>query len=220
MVLINQQQEAPTISYGQMNMQNDFRTLMTQLAFLSRSYIAAVAANFGNAAAIANRLYNLPVSFIEKAELIFGPSSTEELLHLLQMHVIYLTTLVNAMKQGDKQTVDENTALLYKNADDISAYYAKINPFWDVTQWRNLLYTYIGLTIQEAVALMSGDYEKDLDIFDRLLYHALFMGDYLASGIIQYLTVTTRNPGSKKHVGNHWERRLPVNFMKVPCPEG
>ena len=49
------------------------------------------------------------------------------------------------------------------------------------------------LIIQDAIALGTRDFEKDLDIFDRMLLAALAMGDYQAEGILQYLTVTRRD---------------------------
>lgn len=195
---VNQQRTAPIISFGQMNIQNDFRTLMAQISFLSRQYITSVAADIGNNAAIAGRLYALPMKLIERGQLVFGAAFMAEILHVMQMHVIHLITLVNAMKAGEIENVNASTALLYGNANDISVRLSNINPFWDATQWRNLLYSYIAMTIEEAISLMSGNFEKNLDVCDRLLYHALFMGDYIAAGIIQYLSVTQRNAGIQR----------------------
>lgn len=189
----------PVISYAYVNLIKDFRLLMTQLAYLTRSYMVSVFSGFGNADATADRLYNLPNKFKEKAELIFGTPLSEEFLHLLSLHVLYIQKLVEAMKNGDNDSANYYTQRLYQNAGDIAAYYAKINPFWDETQWKNLLNTYINLVIQEAVALGSGDYEKELDIFDRLLIAALAMGDYQAEGFIQYITAA-----HKHHFAQAW----------------
>ncbi|HVI39629.1 MAG TPA: hypothetical protein VM577_03130 [Anaerovoracaceae bacterium] len=35
--------------------------------------------------------------------------------------------------------------------------------------------------------MISGGYDKELDIRDRMIKHALVMGDYMASGVMQYL---------------------------------
>lgn len=183
----------PLISYGLMNMQSDFRALMSEQYFLTRSYIVSLAADFGNKDVIATRLYALPVKQIEKIQMIFGTSSMSTLLHLLQMQVIYLITLTGAMKEGEQVNLDATTSQLYKNADDISAHYAGINPFWEVTQWRNLLYTYIAMTIDGTISLMANNFERDMDISARLLHHSLNMGDYLTSGVFQYLSVAQRN---------------------------
>lgn len=111
---------------------------------------------------------------------------------LLSNHIINLQIFVNALKTGDQATVDVSVQRLYSNADLLAAYFSRINPFWNEGQWRNLFYTYDRTVIEEAVAVMTGDYVRSLDIFDRLLLNALFMADYLAQGFIQYLTATRR----------------------------
>lgn len=195
---IKQQRTAPIISYGQMNMHNDCRAFTAQMSFLSRAYVASVAADFGNEAFIANRLYGLPMQIVQKVQLVFGAPSMDTILHLIQMHVIHLITLINSMKAGDRANVDASTALLYRNANEISERLAGINPFWDQANWRNLFYVYIVMSIEEAISLMTSNFEKNLDISDRLLHHALFMGDYLATGMIQYLSVAQRSAGMQR----------------------
>ncbi len=194
MICINRNEvQPPYITYGYLNLVKDFRNLMTQLAYLTRAYMVAVYSGFGNEEAIAKRLYDLPNRFKEKAELIFGTPLSEEFLTLLSLHVAYIQALVNAIKNADPATADYYTQQLYKNANDIAAHYARTNPFWDETQWKSLLYNYVSMLIQDAVALGAREYEKDLDIFDRMLLSALSMGDYQAEGFMQYLTVTKRD---------------------------
>ena len=194
MTCINRNEvQAPFITYGYLNLVKDFRNLMTQLAYLTRAYMVAVYSGYGNEESIAKRLYDLPNKFKEKAELIFGTLLSEEFLTLLSLHVVHIQTLVNAIKIGDQANADYSSQQLYKNADDIAAHYARMNPFWDETQWKALLYNYVGMIIQDAVALGSREFEKDLDIFDRMLLGALAMGDYQAEGFIQYLTFTGRD---------------------------
>jgi len=183
------QQEVPFITYGHLNIINDFRLLLTELAYLTRFYIVSVASGFGDAQAVADRLYSLPLKFKAKAELIFGVPLGEELVTLLSNHIINLQILVSALKNGDQATVDSSAQRLYSNADLLAAYFSRINPFWNEGQWRNLFYTYDRTVIEEAIAVMTGDFVRSLDIFDRVLLNALSMADYLANGFIQYLTV-------------------------------
>lgn len=189
-------QQVPVISYGQMNLQNDMRLLMTQLAYLSQSYMVSSFSGYGNSEAVAKKLYALPLKFKAKAELIFGIPLGEELVTLLSMHVVHLQSLVNALKQNDTAAAESSAQQLCQNGNDISAYYARINPFWDEDQWRSLQNTYCQTLVEDAYALKNREFERELDIFDRLLFHALQMGDYLADGIIQYLTVSRGDASS------------------------
>ncbi len=183
------QQEAPLLTYGHMNLILDFRQLLTELAYLTRFYIVSVASGFGDAQAVAERLYALPLKFKAKAELIFGAPLGEELVTLLSNHIINLQTLVSALETGDQATVDASMQRLYSNADLLAAYFSRINPFWSESRWRSLFYTYDRTVIELVIAVMTGEYVRSLDIFDRLLFSALMMADYLADGFIQYLTV-------------------------------
>ena len=186
--MVCKDQEQPTLAYGYLNLVKSTRNLMAQLAYLTRIYFASTFSGFGNAEAVAKKLYSLPNRFQEKAELIFGAPLSEEFLNLLSLHVSYIQGLANALATGNQDAANYYTQLLYQNADGISAQYSKMNPFWDEMQWKTLLYNYINLIIQDAAALGSRDFDKELDIFERMLLAALSMGDYQADGFYQYMT--------------------------------
>lgn len=181
------------VSYAYLNLIKDSRFLMTQLAYLAREYFVAVFSGYGNAQAIGDRLYRLPYQFQEKAEAIFGTPLSEEFLHLLSMHAIHIQSFADALLRGDQPATDYSVQQLYRNAGDISAHYAKVNPFWDETHWRTLLFNYIGMMIQDAMALAARNFERDMDIFDRMLLSALLMGDYHADGFLQYILATGKD---------------------------
>lgn len=187
-MIYKDQKQAPTAAYGYLNLVKSSRNLMAQLAYLTRMYFAATFSGFGDAEAIAKKMYSLPTRFQEKAELIFGAPLSEEFLNLLSLHVTYIQGLATALATGNQEAANHFTQLLYQNADAIAAQYTKMNPFWDEMQWKTLLYNYINLFIQDAVALGSHDFEKELDIFERMLLAALAMGDYQADGFYQYMT--------------------------------
>lgn len=183
------QEQEPALSDGYLNLVRSFRNLMAQHAYLTHMYFSSVFSGYGNAEAIANKLYTLPTRFQEKAELIFGVPLSEEFLQLLSLQVIYIQSLANALASGNQEVANYYSQLLYQNADATASHYARMNPFWDEMQWRTLLYHYISLFIQDAVALGSRDFERELDIFERMLLAALAMGDYQAEGFYQYMTV-------------------------------
>lgn len=186
--------ETPALSYSYLNLVKSTRNLMAQLAYLTRIYFAATFSGFGNAEAVARKLYSLPKRFQEKAELIFGAPLSEEFLSLLSLHVQYIQGIANAMATGNQDVANYYTQLLYQNADGIASHYAKMNPFWDEMQWKTLIYNYINLVLQDAVALGSRNFDKELDIFERMLLAALAMGDYQADGLYQYMTSTHVQP--------------------------
>lgn len=198
--MISKDQEQPTLPYGYLNLVKSTRNLMAQLAYLTRIYFASTFSGFGNAEAVARKLYSLPNRFQEKAELIFGAPLSEEFLNLLSLHVLYIQGLANALATGNQDVANYYTQLLYKNADGIALHFSKMNPFWDEMQWKTLLYNYINLFIQDAVALGSRDFDKELDIFERMLLAALAMGDYQADGFYQFMTTGKAQQAMSKTV--------------------
>lgn len=185
----NQLQD-PVIPIEYLNLIKSSRNIMAQLPYLTRGYFISVLSGYGNADAVANRLYSLPNRFKDKLELIFGITLSEEFFNILSQHARYVQDFITALKAGDLNTANEYAQLIYKNSDDIAYQYAKMNPFWDVTQWRMLGYNYTDNLIEDAIALYTGDFENELDTFERMLLAGLAMGDYFAEGLYGYIMAT------------------------------
>ncbi len=181
--------QEPTLSYGQMNFIINFRNLWLDLASWTRSYFVSIISGFGNSNMVGERLYRIPVDFHERLQLVFGREVSEKFITLLSNHIILMMNLAISIKSGDNQQASALTSQLYQNINEFAAYFNTINPFWSDIQWKNLLDQYTRLTIEELVALASGNFEKDIDIYDRITYHTLFLGDYMAEGILQFIEV-------------------------------
>ena len=92
-------------------------------------------------------------------------------------------------KQGNVKAVEQYTRLWYSNADRIAAFLAGINPCWPEEEWKNLLHDHLRMTMDEAVARLSGEYAKDAIIFDMIVEQALSMADVMAAGIIRQFEI-------------------------------
>jgi hypothetical protein len=158
------------IPYGQMNLIVNYRTLWLNLSMWTRAYLLSLASGLPNTKAVSERLYEIPNQFGRILQLIFGQQSAERFINLLSTHIIQMEAAITAQKNGDSQALNDSAKLLYQNADEISNFLEEINPFWFKVQWRNLFYTYISMTLAESTALLSGDYSKAIDIFDRIQY--------------------------------------------------
>ena len=177
------------LSYGEMNLINNFRGFWLDLARWGRESLISIASGFGNFEAVTNRLFRVPVNLGDLLRLIFGTEAAESIQNPLLIHIVTMINIFRAQKDGNSQAVNENTVLVYQNADEIARILSQMNPFWNETQWRNLLYNYISLTLEESTAMLSGDYARAVDIYDRISNFTTIIGDYTANGVIQYLTV-------------------------------
>jgi len=73
---------------------------------------------------------------------------------------------------------------LYQSADSLARFFAQINIYWDEGQWKNLLYQYVRMKIEEIVAIASNDFQKEVEVYDRVEDLTAIMGNYMARGII------------------------------------
>jgi hypothetical protein len=92
--------------------------------------------------------------------------------------------LFEAISTNNTEEMNSSTVKLYENADQASSYLASLNIYWNEQQWNAFLYQSIRITIDEAMALTAKDFEKEYQIFSRLVDLATLMGDYAARGII------------------------------------
>lgn len=179
------------ISHGHLNLINDFKLLTLQITYLIRSYLVAVASGHGDATAVESRLYGIPVKFQSKFQLVYGVQVGEELLNILSLYLMKIFAVIHGMKAGDVKIVDENTRALYKISGQMAAYLTKINPFWNDVQWENLFYAYTSMVLQSITMHLNNEFNRELDVHERLMHLALTMGDYLADGTVDYIAVTS-----------------------------
>ena len=189
MVKTNQNQNG-YLTYGQMNLINEFRKLWADLTLFMRSYVlGSVTGIEGLTAAVSKRLYHIPEDFKIKLQPFFGVDQAEQFQQLLSMFVTYAQALITATLIDDQQAVDGLIVSLYKNVEEMADFLARINPYWSRGQWENLFYKLIEMGVAELTALKSGDYERDLQLLENISNHALTLGDYMASGVMYYLTL-------------------------------
>jgi hypothetical protein len=186
MISINQNQNN-YITYGQMNLINDFRTHWEEFAIWIRSFMVSTITGFSNITSISNRLYQIPSSLGSMFEPYFGVKASEQLQQLLLLYIVNAQSLITAEYSKDKQAADAAATALFQSSDDIADFLASINPYWNKSQWEYLFYYLNELIITETVTMLAGEYDKELDIRDRMMKHALVMGDYMASGVMSYL---------------------------------
>ena len=187
MVSMNQDQNK-YITYGQMNLINDFRELWSELIVWFRSFMVSTVTGFGNINSINNQLYGIPEKLKEKLQPFLGVEWAEQAQQLFLMYIVQAQNVITAIINKDQQAGDAAAVALYGVADELADFLARINPYWNKGQWQNLMYQLNEMGIAETMAMVSGDYDTEINIRSRLLKHALLLGDYMASGVMYYLS--------------------------------
>lgn len=161
------------------------RYLWLQLAIWSRSLIVSSAGNLGDIQSITDRLFQIPEAFAEMLSRYFEPQEVDRFRELLEEHIAAASALVIAEKNDDDKTVNQETVSLYDNARLMASYLAEINPYWNREQWTEVLNDYIEILLADLVARMSGDFPKEITIFDDLQTQVIKIADTMSVGMIQ-----------------------------------
>lgn len=187
---------------GQINFIFRSRMLWRDLVTWMSIYMVSTLGGYANQAAVAARMYELPLEYGNFLKLVFGDMPAEEYINLLSTYIITFLNLFHAQISGDAAAVEGYARQLFRNIDQTAAFLARINPYWQNETWRSLLYNYHNLLLENAMTLLMNDYERNVDVFERTLAFSSVIGDYFSEGILNYLM----RPEATSPVQSDWIR--------------
>ncbi len=179
---------------GEMNLIFRARMLWRNLATWITIYLVSTYGGYPNRQAVSEKLYEVPLEYGNFMNLVFGNVPTEEYINILSVYVITLQNLFDAQMRGDMDAVNRYGRQLYQNIDRRAEFLARLNPYWNKETWQSLLYHYNHLLLENSMTLLTEDYNKNIDVFDRLLSFSSVIGDYFSEGIIRYLGLPEAQP--------------------------
>lgn len=174
---------------GQINFIFRARMLWRDLATWMSIYMVSTLGGYQNQAAVAARMYELPLEYGNFLKLVFSDEPTEEFINLLSTYIITFQRLFHAQMNGDALAAETYARQLIQNIDQTAELLARINHYWQSETWRSLLYNFHNMLLEEAMTLLVNDYKRNVDVFDRTLAFSSVIGDYFSEGILNYLTL-------------------------------
>ena len=116
----------------------------------------------------------------------YGKAAGNKLTAELRKHILIAADLIAAAKAGDQAKLAEEQANWAKNADDIAAVLASVNPrFFKLSVLKAEMAMHLKLTTEEAVARLQGEWAADVAAYDKIHRHILHMSDYLSDGLVK-----------------------------------
>lgn len=116
----------------------------------------------------------------------YGKAAGNKLTAELRRHILIAADLIAAAKAGDQAQLAEEQANWAKNADDIAAVLASVNPrFFKLAVLKAEMRMHLKLTTEEAVARLQGNWAADVAAYDKIHRHILHMSDYLSDGLVK-----------------------------------
>ncbi|HWQ79849.1 MAG TPA: hypothetical protein VN381_13570 [Anaerovoracaceae bacterium] len=181
------------ITYSQMNLIFNARIYYRRLTTWTRAYILSRYFGIGTSEELFGRLYLESLDIGNMLQIIFGREISEQYSQLLSGFAIAFRDLIDAQQQGNTEAVNENVERLYQNVRERSVFLEGINPYWTAEGYTSIFDAYIQYIIGMANAIASGDYSRDLKLYDELAAHTNRMGDVFAQGLYDYITSGMQN---------------------------
>lgn len=161
------------------------RRLWIEHVLWTRFFIVSTAFTLADLPFVTQRLLQNPKDFARLLCPLYGEQKAKKFERLFTEHLLIAAQLVNAAKAGDNAEVERQRKKWYANAESIARFFACINPFWCERRWKKLLFDHLRMTENEAVQILSGEYERSIAQYDEIQAQALKMADVMTCGIIR-----------------------------------
>lgn len=116
---------------------------------------------------------------------LYGEEAAKTYAHLIQEHLLLAADLVKASLAGDEQAAMTAEQKWYANADQIAAFLSSVNPYLPEDVVREMFYQHLDLTKQEAVFMINMDYQKDIEVYDKIEKQAREMADTITDAMVK-----------------------------------
>ena len=166
----------------------DMRVLWEDHIVWTRQYIVSAATletDLADIGPTAERLFRNQTDIGDAVGAFYGEPAGAALTGLLNEHIAVAAEAIAAARAGDQPALDDALARWYVNGDDIARFLADANPeSWPFEMMSAHMRDHLDLTLQEAVARLTGDYAGDIAAYDLVHVQILEMADMLSDGII------------------------------------
>jgi hypothetical protein len=133
--------------------------------------------------AAVNRLLENQDDIGDAIKPFYGEAAGAALSGLLREHILGAADLLVAAKT--QVGFEEARTTWYANGAEIGAFLADANPRnWDRAEMQKMMADHLDLTLAEAVARLSADYDADVAAYDQIHVQILHMADMLTDGIV------------------------------------
>lgn len=162
---------------------NAMRRLWQEHIMWSRAFIVSAVDGSKDLDEVVKRLLRNPGDFAKVLEKYYGRRTADEFQALLEEHLLTAGDFFNAVLENDTKKAEEKRKEWYRNADDIAAFFAHINPYWDEEKWKGLMHEHLHMLEELFNARVNHNYAADIAIYDKMEDEALQMADYMTMGI-------------------------------------
>ncbi|VBB08316.1 Hypothetical protein LUCI_3660 [Lucifera butyrica] len=172
------------LSETEVHLRDCFRLLWEQHVYWTRMVILGIVFDLPDLEQTTERLLRNAPDFAKVFCRFYGNEIAFEFERLIRDHLVIAAELVKAAKAGDSRAAVDAEKRWYENAEEIVCFLNQINPNWSVECMREMWFTHLALTKEEAVAMLKEDYSRSIETFNKIEKEILMMADDFSNGII------------------------------------
>lgn len=151
----------------------------------TRSFIVSDVANLEDKKDVLHRLLRNQDDIGNYFKPYYGDEAGNKIAKLLREHILLAGAVVDSAKAGDKEGLDKNNKLWYKNADDIAAALSSLNPNYSEKTLKDMLHKHLQFVTDQAVARLGKNWSGDIAAYDKGEDHMVMFADVLSDGLIK-----------------------------------
>jgi hypothetical protein len=174
------------LTQKQLALHDGMRRLWEDHITWTRLAIISLTTNSPDTEATVGRLLQNQTDIGNVVKPFYGRKAGNELTKQLRSHILIAAEVIAAAKAGDSAKLADAQARWAKNADDIAAVLASVNPrYWKLGAMKAELRVHLKLTTDEAVARLQGNWNADVAAYEKVHTHMLHFSDVLSDGLMK-----------------------------------
>lgn len=164
---------------------NLFRTLWEQHIAWSRMVMMGIVYGLQESDLSLTRLLRNPIDFEKVFAVYYGNDIARKVALLFTKHLLITVEIIKAIKVKNEEKLKLENSKWYNNVDDIAFFFAGINPYWTIEEWKELLKDHIELIKAEVSYFLGENYDNNALIYDDMEKQALEIADLMTVGIVE-----------------------------------
>lgn len=165
-------------------LKNKMRLAWEQHVYWTRMVIISITERLKDQDATVKRLLRNPKDLADIFARYYSKSVADEIQRLVTEHLQIGGALITATRDRNVEEAAKLNQQWYKNADEMSEAFSRINPYYNKEELRKMFYRHLDLTKEELAKRLAGDHFTEIKVFDNAEQEILGMADYFANGII------------------------------------
>lgn len=168
-----------------LELSNEMRKAWEQHVYWVRMVMISIFGRMNDQSAVTARLMRNPMDIASLYGDFYSQEVVDQISELIAEHLEIGGAIMTAVRDGNTAEAARLNDQWYSNANQMAAAFASINPQYNATELRNMLYRHLDLLKNQIAARMSADYPADIQAFDEGEDHILDMADYFTTGLVQ-----------------------------------